>query len=194
MQKFITGRHNERNGVSNHRRLDCLLRHLFGCRSKKASKLRVTGLWEGDSPVTGEFPTQRASNAEFVFWSDDAIMSSKEIPFLTREGEVWNVLCDIYIVSAISSFHVSSRIVVNISELSSLLSQCLFIPYWRNILPENYYPIFRRTLQNVAFPGCFSFIVFYRYIFSLPSSSWFVIAVWGSIWAMELVSHIAKLM
>ena len=34
--------------------------------SKKTSKLRVTGLWEGNSPVTGEFPAQRASNAENV--------------------------------------------------------------------------------------------------------------------------------
>ena len=35
-------------------------------RSKKTSKLRVTGLCAGNSPVTGEFPTQRASNAEKV--------------------------------------------------------------------------------------------------------------------------------
>ena len=35
-------------------------------RSKKTSKLRVTGLCEGNSPVTGEFPAQRASNAENV--------------------------------------------------------------------------------------------------------------------------------
>ena len=32
-------------------------------RSKKTSKLRVTGLYAGNSPVTGEFPAQRASNA-----------------------------------------------------------------------------------------------------------------------------------
>ena len=59
-------RHNEPDGVSNHRRLDCLLNRLFRCRSKKTSKLRVTGLYEGNSPVTGEFPAQRASNAENV--------------------------------------------------------------------------------------------------------------------------------
>ena len=35
-------------------------------RSKKTSKLRVTGLCAGNSPVTGEFPAQRASNAENV--------------------------------------------------------------------------------------------------------------------------------
>ena len=31
---------------------------------KKTSKLRVTGLFEGNSPVTGEFPAQMDSNAE----------------------------------------------------------------------------------------------------------------------------------
>ena len=35
-------------------------------RSKKTSKVRVTGLCEGNSPVTGEFPAQKASNAENV--------------------------------------------------------------------------------------------------------------------------------
>ena len=38
----------------------------FTRRSKKTSKVRVTGLCEGNSPVTGEFPEQRASNAENV--------------------------------------------------------------------------------------------------------------------------------
>ena len=52
--------------VSNHQRLDCLLNRLFRRRSKKTSKLRVTGLCVGISPVTGEFPAQRASNAENV--------------------------------------------------------------------------------------------------------------------------------
>ena len=58
--------HNERDGVSNHRRLDCLLNRSFRRRSKKTSKLRFTGHCEGNSPVTGEFPAQRASNAENV--------------------------------------------------------------------------------------------------------------------------------
>ena len=49
-------RHNERYGVSNHRRLYCLLNRLFKRRSKKTSKLRVTGLCAGNSPVAGEIP------------------------------------------------------------------------------------------------------------------------------------------
>ena len=59
-------RHNERDGVSNHQPHGCLLNRLFRRRSKKTSTLRVTGLCEGNSPVPGEFPAQRASNAENV--------------------------------------------------------------------------------------------------------------------------------
>ena len=44
-------------------------------RSKKTSKLRDTGLCEGNSPATGEFPTERASNAENVsIWFYDVII------------------------------------------------------------------------------------------------------------------------
>ena len=59
-------RHNNRDGVSNHQPRDCLLNRLFRRRSKKTSKLRVTGLCAGNSPGTGEFPAQMASYAENV--------------------------------------------------------------------------------------------------------------------------------
>ena len=59
-------RHNGRDSVSNHQPHDCLLNRLFGRRSKKTSKPRVTGLCAGISPGTGEFPAQRASYAENV--------------------------------------------------------------------------------------------------------------------------------
>ena len=42
------------------------VKHLLRCRSKKTSKLRVTGLCAGNSPVTGEFPAQKACNAENI--------------------------------------------------------------------------------------------------------------------------------
>ena len=56
-------RHYGRGGVSNHQLHDCLLDRLFRRRSKKTSKLRVTGLCAWNSPVPGEFPAQMASNA-----------------------------------------------------------------------------------------------------------------------------------
>ena len=59
-------RHNERYGVSNFQRHDCLHNRVFRRRSKKTSKFRVTGLCVGNSPVTGKFPSQMASSAENV--------------------------------------------------------------------------------------------------------------------------------
>ena len=70
-------RHNGRGSVSNHQPHDCLLNRWFRRRSKKTSKLRVTGICAGNSPVTGEFPTQRASNTENVsiWWRHHGVMS-----------------------------------------------------------------------------------------------------------------------
>ena len=65
-------RHNERDGVSNHRRFDCLLIRLFKRRSKKTwSKLRVTGICEGNSPHKGPVTGK-------MFPFDDAIMQENQ--------------------------------------------------------------------------------------------------------------------
>ena len=65
---------NERDGVSNHQPHDCLRKGLLGCSSKNTPKLRVTGLCDENSPVTGEFPAQRARNAE-KFPFDDVFIT-----------------------------------------------------------------------------------------------------------------------
>ena len=72
-------RHNGGDSVSNHQPHDCLLNRLFRRRSKKTSKLRVTGLCAGNSPGTGEFPAQMASNAENVsiWWRHHGIPHRK---------------------------------------------------------------------------------------------------------------------
>ena len=60
---------------------------LFRQRSKKTSKLRVTGLCEGNSPVTGEFSSQMASNAEKSFhlmtssWMSSMLQVFKETEY-----------------------------------------------------------------------------------------------------------------
>ena len=65
---------------------ECLLGRLIRRRSKKTSKLRVTGLCAGNSPETGEFPAQRASNAENVSIYDVIMMTEKGIMWcLTTE-------------------------------------------------------------------------------------------------------------
>ena len=68
-------RHNKHNGILNPWRLHCLLNCWFRCRSKKTLKLRTTGICEGNSPVTGEFPSQKASKVENVsiWWHHHAM-------------------------------------------------------------------------------------------------------------------------
>ena len=69
--------HNDHDGVSNHQPHGCLLNHLFRRRSKKTSKLRVTGLWVGNSPgpvnSSHKWPVTRK-----MFSSDDIIMMRNE--------------------------------------------------------------------------------------------------------------------
>ena len=87
-------RHNELDGVTHHRRLGCLLDRLFRRRSKKTSQLRVTVLCEGNSPVNGEFPAQKASNAE------------KRFHFLTSSCQIDTAMYSSYTAQGIMlSFH-----------------------------------------------------------------------------------------
>ena len=66
-------RHNGRDGVSNHQPHDCLLNRLFRRRSKKTSKLRVTGLCAGNSPGPVNSP-HKWSVSRKMFPFDDVIM------------------------------------------------------------------------------------------------------------------------
>ena len=77
-----------------------LLNRLFRRRSKKASKLRVTGLCEGNSPVTSEFPTQMASNAEnvsiwrrHIMYYSDIMLSQADQPMTVKFSSAWKLRC-----------------------------------------------------------------------------------------------------
>ena len=59
-------RHNGHDGVSNHQPQDCLLNRSFRRRLKKASKLCVTGLCVGNSPVTMMTSSDRNISALLV--------------------------------------------------------------------------------------------------------------------------------
>ena len=63
--------------------------------SKKTSKLRDTGLCAGNSPVTGEFPAQMASNAEIVsiWWRHHVILSFCVCLHVTVGICLWPCLC-----------------------------------------------------------------------------------------------------
>ena len=83
-------RHNGRDSVSNHQPHDCLLNRLFRRRSKKTSKLRVTGLCAGNSPGTGEFPAQMASYAENVsIWWRHHVVTATQYLAIYQGNKVW---------------------------------------------------------------------------------------------------------
>ena len=80
-------RYNGHDSVLNHQPHHCLLNGLFRRISKKTSKLRVTGLCVGNSPGTGEFPAQMASNAENVsIWWRHLVLTGPHstIPLMRR--------------------------------------------------------------------------------------------------------------
>ena len=66
-------RHNDHDGVSNHQPYGCVLNRLFRRRSKKKSKLRVTGLCVGNSPGPVNSP-HKGPVTRKMFPFDDVIM------------------------------------------------------------------------------------------------------------------------
>ena len=71
--------------------------------SKKTSKLGVAGLCEGNPPVTGEFPAQKASDAENVsiWWPHHDKKELRSGPcqeFLSPHGTYETIVIQTYIV------------------------------------------------------------------------------------------------
>ena len=66
-------RHNDQDDVSNHHPHGCLLNRLFRRRSKKTSKLRVTGLCAGNSPGSVNSP-HKGPVTRKIFPFDDIIV------------------------------------------------------------------------------------------------------------------------
>ena len=80
-------RHNDHDGVSNHQPHDCLFNRLFRCRSKKTSKLRVTGLCVGKSPGPVNSP-HKGPVTRKMFPFDDVIM---DIWRMWLQSQTWKM-------------------------------------------------------------------------------------------------------
>ena len=100
-------RHNGGDSVSNHQPHDCLLNRLFRRRSKNTSKLRVTGLCVGNSPGTGEFPAQMASNAEnaSIWWRNHDILIRSLVYTLVYQPHVHTTDAELCLVWLLSKAH-----------------------------------------------------------------------------------------
>ena len=80
-------RHNDHDSVSNHQPHGCLLNRLFRHRSKKTSKLRVTGLCVGNSPGPVNSP-HKGPVTRKMFPFDDVIMHVNLIQLSNWPGSV----------------------------------------------------------------------------------------------------------
>ena len=80
-------RHNERDGVSNHRRLECSSNYLFRCRSKKTSKLRTTVFCEGNPPV--HHNATENSNQRKVYCPSISLMEPTQAGPLHTEHQIY---------------------------------------------------------------------------------------------------------
>ena len=79
-------RHNGHDSVSNHQPHGCLLNRLFRRRSKKTSKLCVTGLCVGNSPGPANSP-HKGPVTRKMFPFDDVIMINR--PWWQDYGGWW---------------------------------------------------------------------------------------------------------
>ena len=118
-QYTLQWRHNGSNSVSNRHPHDCFLNRLFRRRSKETSKLRVTGLCEGNSPGTGEFTAQMASCTENVsiWWRhhDNSLrISLMLLVFITcwsEADECINILLMLWSVCVETTWNKTSSVV-----------------------------------------------------------------------------------
>ena len=121
-------RHNERDGISHHQPHGCLLNRLFRYRSKKSSKLRVTGLCAENSPVTGESPHKGSVTRKMVpfdyvimitiYWAfrdiclklfvgrNSPILSSSQDQESTHQGTSYNYNSDCGILENLKKMHI----------------------------------------------------------------------------------------
>ena len=120
-------RHNEHDCVSNHQRFDCLLNRLFMSRSKKTSKLRVTGLCVGNSPGPVNSP-HKGPVTRKMFPFDDVIMYSEKICS-------WSTPCRVLFEFRMNFFYYMNSVQATNHDLNQwwprLISHiCVYRPQW----------------------------------------------------------------
>ena len=88
-------RHNDHDGVSNNQPRGCLLNRLFRRRSKKTSKLRVTGLCVGNSPGPVNSPHKGQLRGKGFHLMTSSWLSHSSMPptfydtFFRERGRSW---------------------------------------------------------------------------------------------------------
>ena len=144
-------RHNEHDSVSNHQPRGCLLNRLFRRRSKKSSKLRVTGHCVGNSPGPVNSP-HKGPVTRKMFPFDDVIM-----PWRACDVTIWILQCklthmiysiklyrkEVYVTISYDKQSGLSRKVVALFLLQTLVAisydyfNCMIQSKWNQIIHES---------------------------------------------------------
>ena len=193
--------------VSNHQPHHCLLNCLFRCKSKKTSKLRVTGLCVGNSLVTREFPAQTASNTENVsiWWRHhirdrdrgycivEIYRIMHELPWITIFGHDWG---DLPIFSWVTkswvkiigkSLHEWSKIVIYGNECIILFLTCYFMSWTHHSATNKH----RLLISVLSLRTVFSDLTLWRHhSWSVMSRKREVLALWCHIHQLFLHAQI----
>ena len=131
------------------------------CKSKTTSKLSVTGLCEGNSLVTGEFPAQRVSDTENVsiWWRHHDNINELRLAACTHHKSKLNTMfrrrCVHMVYFPVHKF-IYTKFVFNVKQYSYINSSrhrdnvttcaslknyivlCVTIHFWTNLaLPQN---------------------------------------------------------
>ena len=101
---------------------------------KETSKFRVTGLCAGNSPGTGEFPAQMASNAENVsiWWRHHGIRSNSLVLFIFIYSHItlFIMLCSRLVIfdfiNIRQCYSTNIGIITQLRRFSWLLLSCIF--------------------------------------------------------------------
>ena len=150
-------RHNDHDGVSNHQPHCYLLNRLFGRRSKKTSKLRVTGLCVGNSPGPVNSPHKGPVTRKMVPF-DDVIMiwSFCKRDFLCIVlKENFSTLFWKLLLEFVSQSPVDNRLALvpvmarNITHVFVWTNDDICISKWGSLFLTTYWRVFWFFLQNL---------------------------------------------
>ena len=142
--------HNKRDDVSNHQHHDWLFNRLLRRRSKKTLKLCVTGLCEGNSPVTVNSP-HKGHVTQKIFPFDFFIMFSLCCFFQVLDpNDITGNISSPQVLNethSITSTGMVSRLVLNVSVVEPKIYQCQFNMRDGQKCRENIEVIFRGMLN-----------------------------------------------
>ena len=164
-------RHNDHDGVSNHQPHGCLLNHLFRRRSKKTSKLHVTGLCVGNSPGPVNSP-HKGPVTRKMFPFDDVIMLAKLLPQLCEHGQSETIFflpvrCSFAVAVAAGGLETARIFQIDFSYLYNCCGQVYIVRNYHITLegPED------RHLRNSSCGGHVTSLTL-QYLWPRPPGVW----------------------